>query len=303
MTATRKRYDPDHWLRSHDSKEALAAYMEQQSKAYSRVKNAQIAELIGDLKGKRFLDYGCGGGMFTVHAAKEGAAVVLGVDAEETALSTARYFAQQEEVEHQCSFLRSETFPSFPPQKRFDVILIKDVIEHVTDDQALLDAAARAITPGGVIVLSTQNSLSLNYLIEGTYQRHIRGNKAWCGWDPTHLRFYTPPKLGRKLVNAGFSPVAWRSAYIVPYKLPAPRGSNKQFLRLDPLSWIDLTVGKMFPFNRVGWNISVRAEASSLVAQEIQGRAPLRKGLLPLADLGSRSANRNRTASPETRGP
>ncbi len=92
----RKTYPDDHWLRSHDPEKALAAYLDQQSKAYSRAKNAFILELLGDLKGKRFLDYGCGAGMFTVHAALEGAAEVVGVDAEDTALSTAVHFARQE---------------------------------------------------------------------------------------------------------------------------------------------------------------------------------------------------------------
>ncbi len=73
MDNERKQYPDDHWLRSRDPEKAFAAYMEQQSKAYSRVKNAFVRELLGDLKGKRFLDYGCGGGMFTVHAAVQGA--------------------------------------------------------------------------------------------------------------------------------------------------------------------------------------------------------------------------------------
>ena len=51
--------------------------MDQQSKAYSRVKNAYIRDLIGNLSGKRFLDYGCGAGMFVVHAASSGAAEVV----------------------------------------------------------------------------------------------------------------------------------------------------------------------------------------------------------------------------------
>ena len=79
----RKTYPDDHWLRSHDPEKALAAYLDQQNKAYSRAKNAFILELLGDLKGKRFLDYGCGAGMFTVHAALEGASEVVGVDAED----------------------------------------------------------------------------------------------------------------------------------------------------------------------------------------------------------------------------
>jgi 2-polyprenyl-6-hydroxyphenyl methylase / 3-demethylubiquinone-9 3-methyltransferase len=267
----RKKYPDDHWLRSHDPEKALAAYLDQQSKAYSRAKNAFILELLGDLRGKRFLDYGCGAGMFTVHAALEGASEVVGVDAEETALSTAVHFARQEGVHHLCRFIHSEEFPSFSSGGRFDVILIKDVIEHVPDDQGLLEDAAAAVVPGGQIILSTQNSLSLNYLLQGTYHRVLRKDKEWFGWDETHLRFYTPMSLQKKLQTAGFQSFAWRSVYLIPYKLPPLPSSDKKFVRLNALSWIDKKLGGIFPYNRLGWNIIVKAEASRRVAQ----RAPL----------------------------
>jgi 2-polyprenyl-6-hydroxyphenyl methylase / 3-demethylubiquinone-9 3-methyltransferase len=265
MTSERTRYEDAHWIRSHDPATALAAYLDQQSKAYSRVKNAHVAELIGDLSRKRFLDYGCGGGLFTVHAALSGAASAVGVDAEETILATARYHAATEGVERLCRFAASDTFPRFPAHLRFDVILIKDVIEHVTEDQALLNAAAHVLAPGGRLVVSTQNSLSLNYAIQGTYHRLFRGDKQWYGWDRTHVRFYTPFNLQRKLRKAGLTVTAWRSVYVVPYKLPAFPGSSMQFSRLDFLSWLDRTLGRVFPYNRLGWNVIVRAEASPLV--------------------------------------
>ena len=38
--------------------------------------------------------------------------------------------------------------------------------------------------PGGRLLLSTQNSWSLNYLIEGAYRRWWCGERDWMGWDP-----------------------------------------------------------------------------------------------------------------------
>jgi len=261
------RYPDDHWLRSEDPEGALRAYMDQQSKAYSKIKNKFVQDFLGDLRGLRFLDYGCGGGMFAVHAAKSGALDVVGVDAEQAVLHTAAYFAEQEQVGHLCRFVRADHFPeTLGP--RFDVVLIKDVLEHVPDDEDLLRAARKALVPGGRLVLSTQNALSLNYLIEGTYQRLVRKNSAWYGWDPTHLRFYTPTSLDRKLKRAGFKSTGWRSVYLVPYKLPACRLSRKQFLRLDPLRWVDRALGGLFPYNRLGWNIIVRATVSPLVREK-----------------------------------
>jgi len=262
-----KRYPDDHWLRSKRPERALNAYMDQQSKAYSRIKNAFVQDLLGDLRGKRFLDYGCGAGMFTVHAAKKGALEVVGVDAEQAALATAKYFAEQEEVGHLCRFLHEDWLPK-ACGPRFDVVLIKDVIEHVPDDERLLCTARKLLVPGGRLVVSTQNALSMNYLIEGSYQRLLRRNSSWYGWDPTHLRFYTPMSLERKLKQAGFRSAAWRSVYLIPYKLPGLGVSKKDFLRVDFLSWIDRAFGGVFPYNRLGWNIIVSATVSPLVPEQ-----------------------------------
>jgi 2-polyprenyl-6-hydroxyphenyl methylase / 3-demethylubiquinone-9 3-methyltransferase len=255
----RKRYAEDHWIRSTNHEKAMQAYLEQQSKAYSRIKNAFIIELLGNIHHKRFLDYGCGPGMFLGYAAKAGASLAVGTDIEEAVLSTARYFTEKQGIAGSCTFLVSDQFPSFSTEARFDAILLKDVIEHVEDDQSLLNAAAKAIAQDGIIVVSTQNALSLNYLIEGTYQRIIRGTQDWYGWDPTHLRFYTPQKLKKKLQLAGLRCIAWRSIYLIPHKIPVPLASGRQFYRLESLTRLDSLLGRFFPWNRLGWNIIVKA--------------------------------------------
>ena len=203
MSAERKSYPDDHWLKNSDPVKVLESYMDQQSKAYSKTKNAFIRELAGDLRGKRVLDYGCGAGLFTAYAARQGAKAVVGVDAEETALAAARLLVDQEGVSSACTFVRSDRFPRFAETTRFDLVLLKDVIEHVDDDESLIAAAAAALIPGGRLVLSTQNALSLNYIIEGSYNRLWLGRRDWMGWDSTHVRFYTPMNLSRKLRRAG----------------------------------------------------------------------------------------------------
>ncbi len=257
-----KQYRIDHWIRSKDPVYVLKTYNEQQSKAYSRTKNRFIEELLGDLNGKRFLDYGCGPGMFAVHAAREGAAVVFGIDAEESVLEAARLFASQEGFADKCRFTAGKELRASLPDLAFDVILLKDVIEHVEDDRTLLCAVSNALAPDGFVVLSTQNALSLNYLIEGGYNRLIKCENDWHGWDETHLRFYTPAKLSRKLYKAGLKTVAWRSAYIIPHKFKAPASSGRQFYRLESLTAIDRVFGRTFPWKYLGWSLMVKAVQS-----------------------------------------
>lgn len=258
----RKRYADSHWTRSPDRENALQAYFEQQRKAYSRVKNTFIIELLGNLHHQRFLDYGCGPGMFLCHAAKAGASLVVGVDIEPAVLSTARYFAEKQGVADKCTLLTPHQFHVFSIECSFDVILLKDVIEHVHNDQELLNSVSDTVSSGGILVVSTQNALSLNFLIEGTYQRIICRNKEWYGWDPTHLRFYTPKKLKKMLETAGFRCTAWRSIYLIPHRIPIPRSSPERFYRIESLTHIDRMLCRYFPWNRVGWNIIVQAVKS-----------------------------------------
>jgi len=251
-------YDQEHWLRSNDPEHSLEAYLEQQGNAYSRIKQHFIRELLGDLKAKRFLDFGCGAGGNLVYAAREGAGFIVGVDAETSALNTARYHLEREGLGARCQLVACDRF-SFSSQGAFDVILLKDVIEHVPDDDTLLREISEALSPGGTLILSTQNSFSLNYLLEGTYQRLIMRRRNWCGWDPTHLRFYKPSTLKAKMAAAGLKCETWRSIYIVPHKIPVPWSRGRSFYRIERLTIFDRTLGRLWPLSKTGWNIIVRA--------------------------------------------
>lgn len=258
-TQSRKRYADDHFIRSKNHEKAIRSYLEQQSKTYSRTKNAFIMALLGNLHHRRFLDYGCGPGLFLRYAATSGASCVVGVDIEEPVLSTARWFLEKMGMPNRCLFLVSNRFPVFSPEFQVDAVLLKDVLEHVEDDQALLNAAAKAIASDGIVVISTQNAFSLNFLVEGTYQRIFRHRKDWYGWDPTHLRFYTPKNLMKKLETAGLRCIEWRSIYLIPNKIPVSSPSGRRFFRIEWLTQIDRLLGRFFPWNRLGWNIIVKA--------------------------------------------
>jgi 2-polyprenyl-6-hydroxyphenyl methylase/3-demethylubiquinone-9 3-methyltransferase len=255
----RLRYAQDHWLRHGRTSEALRAYLDQQSKAYSRVKNHFVGQLLGNLAGRQVLDYGCGGGYFLRWALLHGAAGVVGVDAEPGALDIAQMLLRGQGLAQGWDLLLADTFPEFPAGPGFGVILLKDVLEHVPDDLDLLRRAARCLAPGGSLVLATQNSLSLNFLLEGGYRRWLRGHKHWMGWDPTHLRFYTPGRLRRLLARAGLTACAWRSTYLLPHKLPPLPWRPGRYTKIESLARLDLLWGDVFPFSRLGWSLMVKA--------------------------------------------
>ncbi|HSF07289.1 MAG TPA: class I SAM-dependent methyltransferase [Methylomirabilota bacterium] len=256
----RLRYEPNHWARDEDPGRALASYLELCQRPFNRTKLEVMSGMLpAELAGQSVLDYGCGAGSFTVLCARRGARVVA-VDAEAAVLRTASYYARREGVAERCRFLDRDTFARRLPGETFDVIVAKDVIEHVPDDQGLLRDFARCQRAGGRLLVSTQSALSLTFVVESLYFRVWRGEAGWCGWDPTHLRFYTPRSLARKLRAAGYHPRRRHGFAIVPYRILTYALLFRRWIELPALRYVDLWLGGRFPLNLFGWDVAVLAE-------------------------------------------
>jgi len=104
------------------------------------------------IEGKRVLDLGCGGGIFSEALAKAGAQVT-GVDAESEAIKAARAHAQKNKLNIQYEHTSIEQFESEP----FDSITCMEMLEHVASPQLVLEHIARLTKPGGYVFLSTIN--------------------------------------------------------------------------------------------------------------------------------------------------
>jgi 2-polyprenyl-6-hydroxyphenyl methylase/3-demethylubiquinone-9 3-methyltransferase len=254
----RLRYHESHWSREGDASKALEQYLHLASLPFNRVKARLMDRLLGNVAGRTILDYGGGAGIMSIPFAKRGAMVSL-VDAEEGALRTAKLYAEKEGITGNVSLICSGGISEELRAKKFDIIVAKDVIEHIENDEEFLRNLSQTQTPGGMLLVSTQNSFSINYLVEGLYQKVWCGNSRWCGWDQTHLRFYTPRSLKNKLLGAGYQPEAWASVFIVPYNILSWCVLLKRQIQLPQLQYIDLMLGDLPPFNRVGWNIIVKA--------------------------------------------
>jgi 2-polyprenyl-6-hydroxyphenyl methylase / 3-demethylubiquinone-9 3-methyltransferase len=259
LNDARFRYELSHWSRQEDPETALKQYLNLGERPFNKIKQRLISVLAGDVHGKTILDYGGGAGIMAIPFAKNGANVLL-VDAEDGALRTAAFYAATEGVENSVTTLHSETFPTVLSKRRFDLVIAKDIIEHIADDASFLQNLASCQRPGDILIVSTQNSFSLNYLLEGSYQKYWCNNRGWMGWDKTHLRFYTSVSLGAKLREAGYHPQRWASIYILPYTILGWLSLSKIKIEMPWLRWFDLVLGRAFPFNRCGWNIIVRAE-------------------------------------------
>jgi len=101
------------------------------------------------ITGKKALDIGCGGGLFLSKLKAEGADVT-GVELSDT---RAYYAKTKHGFEVIKRTIEDDYWKSF--HGAFDIVTLWDVIEHVNFPLATLQAAARMLKPGGILLIDT----------------------------------------------------------------------------------------------------------------------------------------------------
>jgi 2-polyprenyl-6-hydroxyphenyl methylase/3-demethylubiquinone-9 3-methyltransferase len=148
------------------------------------------------LQGLRVLDMGCGGGVLSESIARLGARVT-GVDVVKRNIQVAQHHARQEGLAIDYRNTSAETLAD--ESIAFDVVLNMEVVEHVADLPAFMEACNRLVRPGGLMFIATINRTFLAWWVA------ILGAEYILRWLPrgTHQwrKFPTPaelvPLLGR----------------------------------------------------------------------------------------------------------
>jgi 2-polyprenyl-3-methyl-5-hydroxy-6-metoxy-1,4-benzoquinol methylase len=144
---------------------------------------------LGKLPPGDLLDVGCGDGLFLHRMSGLGWRAV-GIDFDEAAVTSGR---ARFGLDLRVGDFQQAHFDG----NQFDAITMSHVIEHVPDPVACLEKCARLVRPGGRVVVSTPNSMSLG---------HQRFREAWRGLEPPrHLHIFSPECLGECARRAGLS--------------------------------------------------------------------------------------------------
>ncbi len=148
--------------------------------------------------GLSLLDIGCGGGLVAEPMARLGFKVT-GIDAGEKNVGVARVHAGRSQLDITYEDTTPETLAA--RAQRFDVVLALEVVEHVTDVDAFLAAAASLVAPGGALIAATLNrtlkSLALGKIAAEYVLRWVpAGTHDW-------RKFVRPSELAGSLRRSG----------------------------------------------------------------------------------------------------
>jgi len=123
-----------------------------------------------DLKGKRVLDVGCGGGILTESIARQGA-VTFGIDASAVMIDIARSHAKASRLDIRYMHTDIEHMA----HTGFDVILCMELLEHVPSHESVILACKKVLNPGGVIIFATINRNPMAFLLIIVCAEYILG--------------------------------------------------------------------------------------------------------------------------------
>ncbi|HEU4725236.1 MAG TPA: class I SAM-dependent methyltransferase [Candidatus Eisenbacteria bacterium] len=180
----------------------------EQPAGFVRVNLAAYHLALPDVAGKVVVDAGtnegAGAALFARHAAR-----VVAFDLSRAGIDAARARYARPNLEFH---VHDATRPFPMPDESADVVFSSEVIEHLPDGAAFLRAAARALKPGGLLLLKTPND---------DYNRYE--NRL----NPHHVSPYTAKRL-RALVQAFYEAVTIDG---LTYDLAIVRGTED---RPDP---------------------------------------------------------------------
>jgi len=154
---------------------------------------------IAALRGKNVLDVGCGGGILTEAMAACGA-IVSGIDLAEKPLKVAQLHLLESgrQVDYRC--IAVEELAAAAPAS-FDVVTCMEMLEHVPDPAAVVQACATLLKPGGHAFFATLNRNPKSYLFAIIGAEYVLNMLPRGTHD--YERFIKPSELSSTCRRAG----------------------------------------------------------------------------------------------------
>ncbi len=149
--------------------------------------------------GKTVLDVGCGGGILAESMARLGAKV-KGIDLSDKALKVAELHGLESGIDVDYESIAAEELAVREPAA-YDIVTCMEMLEHVPDPAAVVQACATLVKPGGQVFFSTLNRNPKSYLFAVIGAEYLLQLLPKGTHD--YAKFITPAELAGFARNTG----------------------------------------------------------------------------------------------------
>ncbi len=143
------------------------------------------------IKGKTFLDVGCGSGQYSIEFARRGAGHVVGLDISNNMVHASQEYAKRNSVDVECNFMQSDLL-EYKTDAKFDITIGIGLFDYIKEPLPVVKKM-RELTAGKVI-------LSFPRLF--TWRAPVR--KARLAIKKCNVYFYTKNGIRRLMKEADF---------------------------------------------------------------------------------------------------
>jgi len=202
-----------------------ASFSRQLDEARIEKATTSLTSLFGEntLKGKTFLDIGCGSGLFSIAASRLGAQSVVGLDVDAVSIDTSRAnFMRWAGNEHAASFLQASVLDDKQMKSlgTFDLVYSWGVLHHTGNMAQALANAAKCVRPGGMLMIAI-------------YNRH------WSSpiWKWIKWLYNKAGSFGQRLLIWIFMPIIFVAKWLVTFKNPFKMKCGMDFMH-NVIDWV-----------------------------------------------------------------
>jgi SAM-dependent methyltransferase len=215
----------------------------------------------------RVLEVGCGAGLATLELARRGFAVES-IDSSGDMVAAATHQVAEAGLGEAVDVRIADVHALPYPAESFGLVIALGVLPWLHSPERAVQELARVLTPGGHAVVTADNRLRLNMLVEPAENPLLtpvkivwRASRGARGAPPLGAvpRLYTPSRVDRMLRSAGLEPERRTTVGYGPFSFRwRPVLGERAGLRLH--FWLERLAGRGLPrLRRTGWHYVVSA--------------------------------------------